>query len=255
MSRLSSLPRPLERAIATHTLLKIIAGLQNFDPDSVRRVALAAEAGAADLIDVACDPDLVRLARQVAPSVPVCVSAVEPRLFPAAIEAGAAMVEIGNYDSFYYQGRQFSATEVYELTKQARKILPQLPLSVTVPHHLTLDLQEQLAMSLVEAGADIIQTEGSTSSRAQSPGCLGLIEKAAPSLAAAHSLSRAVPVPVICASGLSDVTVPLALAAGASGVGIGAAVNRLDDSVAMVAVVRALRQATSAGVNQLECQV
>ena len=71
----------------------------------------------------------------------------------------------------------------------------------------------------------------------------GLIEKAAPTLAAAHSISRAVDVPVLCASGLSAVTLPMAIAAGAAGVGVGSAVNRLSDELAMVAVVRGLRAA------------
>jgi thiamine monophosphate synthase len=56
-----------------------------------------------------------------------------------------------------------------------------------------------------------------------------------------------VAVPVLCASGLSAVTVPLALAAGAAGVGVGSAVNRLDDPLSMVAVVRALREAMPLG--------
>ena len=76
-----------------------------------------------------------------------------------------------------------------------------------------------------------------------SAGSLGLIEKAAPTLAAAHSISSVVDVPVLCASGLSAVTVPMAIAAGASGVGVGSAVNRLNDPLAMVAVVRGLRTA------------
>ena len=53
---------------------------------------------------------------------------------------------------------------------------------------------------------------------------------------------------MLCASGLSAVTVPLAIAAGASGVGVGSAVNRLDDQLAMVAVVRGLREALSNSV-------
>jgi thiamine monophosphate synthase len=74
-----------------------------------------------------------------------------------------------------------------------------------------------------------------------------LIEKAAPTLAAAHAISRALQsvearVPVLCASGLSAVTLPMAIAAGASGVGVGSAVNRLDAEVAMLAVVRSLRE-------------
>ena len=98
------------------------------------------------------------------------------------------------------------------------------------------------------AGADIIQTEGGTSAKPFSAGSLGLIEKAAPTLAAAHAISRAVAVPVLCASGLSAVTVPMAIAAGATGVGVGSAVNKLSDELAMVAVVRGLREALGSGI-------
>jgi hypothetical protein len=50
----------------------------------------------------------------------------------------------------------------------------------------------QLATELVAAGADIIQTEGGTSAQPHHAGTLGLIEKAAPTLAAASEISRAV---------------------------------------------------------------
>ncbi len=243
MTRLSSLPTALQQAIRQGRALKVIAGLDNFDAALVQRVVRAAAAGGADLVDLACDPTLVRLAVALAPGLPVCVSAVDPGLFPPAVEAGAAMVEIGNYDSFYPQGRIFGADEVLALTRRTRALLPETVLSVTVPHTLPLDEQERLAVELVAAGADLIQTEGGTSARPLSAGALGLIEKAAPTLAAAHAISRAVAVPVLCASGLSAVTVPMALAAGAAGVGVGSAVNRLDDELAMVAVVRALREA------------
>jgi len=242
MSPLAQLPASLRTALNERRLLKVIAGLANFEAASVARVARAAAAGGADLIDVACDPELVRLA--VAESgLPICVSAVDPELVPAAVAAGATMVEIGNYDSFYPQGRVFGAEEVLELTRRTRALLPHGSLSVTVPHTLPLHQQEQLALELVAAGADLIQTEGGTSARPYSAGVQGLIEKAAPTLAAAHAISRAVAVPVLCASGLSAVTLPLAQAAGAAGVGVGSAVNRLNDELAMVAVVRGLREA------------
>ena len=97
MSPLAQLPASLRTALNERRLLKVIAGLANFEAASVARVARAAAAGGADLIDVACDPELVRLA--VAESgLPICVSAVDPELFPAAVAAGATMVEIGNYD-------------------------------------------------------------------------------------------------------------------------------------------------------------
>ena len=115
-----------------------------------------------------------------------------------------------------------------------------MTLSVTVPHILALDEQVALAEKLVEAGADIIQTEGGTSSAPTHAGVLGLIEKAAPTLAAAAEISRAVDVPVLCASGISSVTAPMAIAAGAAGVGVGSAINKLDNEVAMIAAVRAI---------------
>ncbi len=245
MSRLTSLPSALRQSIASRRMLKVIAGLTNVDPVSVERIARAAGAGGADLIDVACDPALVRLAAAVS-ALPICVSAVDPELFPAAVAAGATLVEIGNFDAFYPQGRLFDAPEVLALTVRTRELLPEVVLSVTVPHVLPLDQQEQLALDLAAAGADLIQTEGGTSARPFSAGTLGLIEKAAPTLAAAHAISRAVELPVLCASGLTAVTLPLAIAAGASGVGVGSAVNRLESELAMVAAVRGLREALDA---------
>ena len=253
MSRLSLLPAALRRSLEQRSALKVIAGLMNFEADSVARVARAAGIGGADLIDVACDPALVKLAIEASGGVPVCVSSVEPEQFPAAVAAGAVMVEIGNFDAFYPQGRIFGAEEVLELTRQTRALLPEVVLSVTVPHVLPMDQQQQLAVDLVAAGADLIQTEGGTSAKPFSPGSLGLIEKAAPTLAAAHRISAALhqageSAPAFCASGLSAVTLPMAIAAGAAGVGVGSAVNRLNDELAMVAVVRGLREALGSAV-------
>ena len=248
MTRLQQLPAALQRSLEQRSALKVIAGLMNFDVASVECVARAAGRGGAALIDVACGPGLVGRDVGASGGVPVCVSSVEPELFPAAVAAGAAMVEIGNYDAFYPQGRIFDAVEVLELTRRTRALLPEIVLSVTVPHVLPMDEQEQLAIDLVAAGADLIQTEGGTSAKPFSAGHLGLIEKAAPTLAAAHSISRAVDVPVLCASGLSAVTLPMAVAAGAAGVGVGSVVNRLNDELAMVAVVRALREALSSAL-------
>jgi len=232
----------LQKAFDRSRVLKVISGLNNFDPKSVAATVKAADRGGASFVDIAADPDLVRMVRQLT-NLPICVSAVEPNKFVSAVQAGADLIEIGNFDSFYAQGRRFEAEEVLALTQKTRSLLPDITLSVTVPHILKLDQQVQLAEELVQAGADIIQTEGGTSSTPRSAGTLGLIEKAAPTLAAAYEISRAVTVPVLCASGLSSVTVPMAIAAGASGVGVGSAINQLDNEVAMVAAVRSLVEA------------
>ncbi|MEM6613601.1 MAG: DUF561 domain-containing protein [Cyanobacteria bacterium P01_C01_bin.72] len=234
----------LAQALAQKNALKVISGLNNFDLQRVTAVVKAAEAGGATLVDIAAQPELVAAIRELT-ALPICVSAVEPELFVSAVSAGADLIEIGNFDSFYAQGRRFEAPEVLELTQRTRSLLPKITLSVTVPHILALEEQIQLAEQLVQAGADIIQTEGGTSIKPINSGVRGLIEKAAPTLAAAYSISHAVNVPVLCASGLSSVTVPMAIAAGASGVGVGSAINQLDNEVAMVAAVRSLVEALS----------
>jgi hypothetical protein len=232
----------LQSAFANRYALKIISGLNNFDAASVAAVVRAADQGGATFVDIAADPSLVAIAKTQT-MLPICVSAVEPQKFVDAVNAGADLIEIGNFDSFYVQGRIFSAQEVIDLTVQTRSLLPHITLSVTIPHTLELDQQVQLAVDLVSAGADVIQTEGGTSSQPTHPGTLGLMEKAAPTLAAAFEIARAVSIPVMCASGLSSVTAPLAIAAGANGIGVGSAVNQLNSEIAMIAVVRSLVEA------------
>lgn len=240
----------LTKVLEKRKALKVISGLNNFDTTNVVSICKAAEIGGATFVDIAADVNLIKTVRKEI-TLPICVSAVKPEAFVEAVQAGADLIEIGNFDSFYAQGITFSATDVLELTRQTRSLLPEITLSVTVPHILALDEQVELAQELVKIGADIIQTEGGTSSKPTHSGVLGLIEKASPTLAAAYSISRAVSVPVLCASGLSDVTVPMAIASGASGVGVGSAINKLNDELAMIAVVRSLVEA----LNQSQVKV
>ena len=247
MTRLQTLPVLLQKSIQNRSLLKVISGLNNFNSESVFQISKAAGLGGADLLDIACEPKLVMLAIE-ASNIPVCVSSVEPKLFPEAVKAGASIIEIGNFDSFYPNGRFFSADEVLSLAVESRRLLPEVVLSVTVPHVLPLDSQAQLALDLVDQGVDLIQTEGGTSAHPMSPGTLGLIEKASPTLAGTFAIASALKeskstVPIICASGLSEVTVPMAISVGATGVGIGSAVNKLNTELAMIATVKGLRQA------------
>ena len=85
MSRHSLLPAALRRSLEQRSALKVIAGLMNFDAEAVARVSRAAGLGGADLIDVACDAELVKLAIEASGGLPVCVSSVEPEQFPAAV--------------------------------------------------------------------------------------------------------------------------------------------------------------------------
>lgn len=205
----SSVLQPFQQGKA----LKIISGLNNFNKNLVENVVWAANEGGATHVDIACDAELVKIAKSIS-SIPICVSSIKPLDFLKAIEAGADMVEIGNFDGFYDQGIIFTAEDVINMTKETRRLLPDIALSVTIPHTLKLHEQIELAIQLEQCGADIIQTEGKVSANILGMGVQELIEVSAPTIASAYVLSRSVSIPVLCASGLTDVTVPLALTAG-----------------------------------------
>ena len=235
--------KPALKAFKQKSAFKVIAGLNNFDEANVVDVCWAAEHGRASHVDIASKPELVSAARKVC-SCYICVSSVTPQDFLPCVEAGADMLELGNFDSFYDQGITFSAEDVLDMTKETRELFPDMPLSVTVPHTLSLPEAIDLAQQLEAAGADIIQTEGKVSARTKGTADIQeSMEIATPSLAAAYALSRAVDIPVMCASGLNDVTVPAAMAMGASGVGIGSMINKLSNRQQMLLATQAIADA------------
>ena len=127
------------------------------------------------------------------------------------------------------------------MTHETKALFPDMPLSVTVPHTLGLPEAIDLAQKLEKAGADIIQTEGKVGARTKGTQDIQeSVEIAAPTLAAAYALSKAVEIPVMCASALNDITVPMAMAAGASGVGIGSMINKLGSRQQMLLAVSAI---------------
>ena len=119
MSAMSQLQSALDRGQA----LKAIAGLNNFDGDRVEAIVKAAELGGATFVDIAADPALVQRIKAIT-SLPVCVSTVEPAKFVDCVAAGADLIEIGNFDSFYAQGIRFEAAEVLAMTQETRRLLP-----------------------------------------------------------------------------------------------------------------------------------
>ena len=246
MTLINQLPQKVQKELNNKSLLKVISGLNNFNLQSVKLIANAASIGGADMLDLACKPELVEAVKKIS-SLPICVSAVEPKLFIDSVKAGAGLLEIGNFDSFYEKGITFSPEQIISLTKETKNLLPNIPLSVTVPHNISLDKQVDLAIKLVKEGADFIQTEGGKSSKPYSPGVQGFFEKAVPTLSATFSISQEflknnIDTPIICASGLSQITCPLAISSGASAVGVGSAVNKLDNLVAMIAAIRGLKE-------------
>ena len=247
------MPQKVQNELHNKSLLKIISGLNNFDIEAVQKIAKAASIGGADVIDIACDPLLVEKVLDIT-SMPICVSAIDPILFIDSVKAGATLIEIGNFDSFYEKGINFTANQVLSLTRETRDLLPKMPLSVTVPHTLSLDKQVDLALQLINEGVDIIQTEGGKSSKPYSSGIQGLFEKSVPTLAATFAIKQefkknGIDNPIMSASGLSQITCPLAISAGASAVGVGSVINKLDNLVGMIAGIRGLKESLDNSLN------
>ena len=111
----------LQQVFDQGRVLKVISGLNNFDPQRVAATVKAAARGGASFVDIAAAPALVKLAKELT-NLPICVSAVEPKQFVIAAQAGADLIEIGNFDSFYAQGRRFEAEEVLALTRETRSL-------------------------------------------------------------------------------------------------------------------------------------
>jgi hypothetical protein len=114
-----------------------------------------------------------------------------------------------------------SSEQIIEKTKEVRKLLPLTPLSVTIPHTLSLIDQISLARELERLGVDVLQTEGVRAFCEDyflslcEKSVQEKVEEAVPEIVVTYELSRAVSIPVMCASGsLTEVTVPLILAAG-----------------------------------------
>ncbi|KAL2925321.1 Uncharacterized protein RDABS01_007257 [Bienertia sinuspersici] len=180
--------------------------------------------GGATHVDIACDPELVKLAVSLT-SLPVCVSSVDPSAFLAAVEAGATMI--------------------LKLTKETKQILPNMTLSVTVPHTLSLPEQAKLAELLQEEGADVIQTEGGKCSSPSKSGVLGN----------AHVSSSIFNLP--SSEDPSYVFFWFKCCYSTNGhnsraAGCCSAVNKLNDVVAMIAEVRSLADAMASSQKQAD---
>ncbi len=236
MSRIESFKRALEEKRA----VKIIAGIDNFDTEKVKKVVIAASNSGANAVDICANPDIVAEMRHLT-DLPLFVSSVKPQELAHAVILGADAVELGNFDALYKKGQSFTADEVFELAKETKKLIgDDIFFCVTIPGELEIGEQIELARKLEELGIDLIQTEGHFSNEAPSNGVRGLIERAELTISNTIELSRNIETPIMTATGINPTTAALAFAAGASAIGCGSCVNKLDSEISMLAVSKSL---------------
>lgn len=228
-------------ALKEKRAVKIIAGIDNFDIENVKKVVAAATQAGASAIDISAGEEIFGAARQMT-ELPLFVSSVVPEELAQAVRMGADAIELGNFDAMYKKGIKMEGAEILELARKTLSLINKSEtfFCVTVPGHISVAEQINLARNLEELGVDLIQTEGSAIANVQSEGARGLMETAQVSIANTIEIARNVDIPVMTASGITPTTAALAFAAGASAIGVGSCINKMDSSLAMVAVARSL---------------
>lgn len=226
--------------------IKIIAGIDNFDIESVKNVVNAAQIGGASAVDICFNEEIISTVKDMT-TLPVFVSSVIPSELAKAVELGADAIEVGNFDAFYKKGQRVSAQEVLNIVNETLRLLDghKTFMCVTVPGHIDVSEQISLALKLEEMGIDLIQTEGAATVTPDKTGARGLLQTAEVSISNTIELARNVSVPIMTASGITTTTAPMAFAAGASAIGVGSCVNKLNSVIAMIAVVKSLVEGVS----------
>ena len=221
--------------------VKIIAGIDNFDIENIKKVVTSAEQAGASAVDICAKPEIISEIREMT-DMPIFVSSVVPSELVKAVEMGADAIELGNFDALYKKGMSFSAEKVLSLVKVSDS---DIFFCVTIPGEISINEQIELARKLETMGIDLIQTEGHYSSDSVSDGARGLMERAELTLSNTIELSRNIDLPIMTATAINPTTAPFAFAAGASAIGCGSCINKMDSTLSMMATAKSLVEIAS----------
>lgn len=248
MTRIDLFKKHLEEKRA----VKVIAGIDNFDVESVRKVVSAAENTGASAVDICADENIVKMVREMT-DMPVFVSSIVPEELCRAAELGADAIELGNFDVLYKTGKTFTADEVLRLTKQTLELLngKEIFFSVTIPGEIEINEQITLARELETLGIDLLQTEGHFVKEEPASGVRGLMERVELTISNTVELVRNVELPVMTATGINPTTAPFAFAAGASAIGCGSCINKLNSELSMMATSKQLVEIASKNAQRI----
>nr|YP_009546342.1 hypothetical protein [Gelidium gabrielsonii]AYO27690.1 hypothetical protein [Gelidium gabrielsonii] len=220
----------LKQDLENKQVIKIIAGLSNFNVANVIKTVKAAEIAGGTYVDVASNPKLVKVLKSFT-NLPICVSSIDTQELYNCLLAGADILEIGNFDAFYSKNIYFSISQIINLAKEVKSFSKNKPLCITIPHILSLSDQLYLVQQLQKLDINMIQTEGYTNKPSIIPSISSYILQAtnfsSSTLSASYILSKYTNIPVIASSNINSVSAPVALSYGASGIGICSSLQNL----------------------------
>lgn len=224
--------------------VKIIAGIDNYNIQNIKKVVKAAEKANASAVDISAKPEIITEARNLT-NLPLFVSSIVPEELAMAVYLGADAIELGNYEHFYKKGTIFSKEDVLALVTRTLEIInKKVFFSVTIPGLIPISEQIDLAVELEAMGIDLLQTEGGFIENPKA-GVRGLIERVELTLANTIELSRNVEMPIMTSTGITPTTAPLAFASGASAIGCGSCINKLNSEISMIATTKQLVEIAS----------
>ncbi len=237
MARIDLFKQHLEEKRA----VKVIAGIDNFDIENIKKVVSSAESAKASAVDICAREDIVKKVRQMT-ELPLFVSSIVPSELVRAIELGADAIELGNFDVLYKKGMSFDVNDVLSLVEETLSLFDgrKVFFSVTIPGEISTADQIALAVKLESMGIDLIQTEGHYSKDANLTGARALMDRAELTISNTIELVRNVEMPIMTATGINPTTAPFAFAAGASAIGCGSCVNKLTSTISMMATISSL---------------
>nr|QVY57929.1 hypothetical protein [Betaphycus gelatinus] len=220
----------VQKAFLSKQVVKVITGLDNLNVNDVIDKVKAAEIAKATYVDIAAHPDLVLLVKSIT-CIPVCVSSINPRDLYQCVLAGADMVEIGNFDTFYSKNIIFSHNQIINIAQETKYLLNKINICVTIPHYLLLEQQVKLARNLKRIGINYIQTEGFMAKShilyRENSAMFKFINKSSSALSSCYAIANSVDISIIAASGMNSISAPVAISYGASGVALGSVLNNL----------------------------
>jgi hypothetical protein len=230
-----------KHAMEEKRAVKVIAGIDNFDIENIKKVVSSAEMAHASAVDICAREDIIKEVRSMT-DLPLFVSSIVPAELVKAVDLGADAIELGNFDVLYKKGMSFDVNDVLSLVEETKSLLGdrEVFFSVTIPGEIPSCDQIALAAKLETMGIDLIQTEGHYVSDDSLTGARALMDRAELTISNTIELVRNVDVPVMTATGINPTTAPFAFAAGACAIGCGSCVNKLNSSISMVATISSL---------------
>nr|YP_010850386.1 hypothetical protein Ycf23 [Lophurella caespitosa]WGH13151.1 hypothetical protein Ycf23 [Lophurella caespitosa] len=213
----------LYNSFKSKKVIKVITGIQNTNIYQVVQIAQAANLANATYLDVVANTKIVKFLKSFS-SLPLCISSIDPIDIYNCVSAGADLVEVGNYDTFYSRGIYINSFQLIKLVKEIKYLIGDIDMCVTIPYHLDLNEQIKLAKDLKNLGVSILQTEGVFINNI-SKSTSRFTNSLSSSLISTYFLSKYVDIPVITASGITSLFASIPIKYGASGIGIGSAIK------------------------------